>query len=378
VTRQHQSTVDHHAGLHSESGANRAEHRGRAVNPIIKIADLAWLDFEKPNLDQAETFARAFGFEIVQRNSATLILRGSMPGSPCLVIRKGRRSRFAGMTFRAAELADLHTLARKTDLRVDSIRDPVDGFVVRMQDPSGFPVSVVHHPDELSSLPEKPPHSMNFGCEPVRINSTQRSPNEPAQVQRLGHVVLATPHILRALNWYIDTFGMIVSDFQYIPAQRDRGPTLAFIRCDRGTVPTDHHTVALHLGPVAEYTHSAYQVTDLDAVATGGEYLLRRGYEREWGIGRHILGSQIFDYWRDPDHFMVEHFTDGDLFDNTVEPGWAPMTASGLYQWGPPITRKFLGANLSPKLVRDVIAGLREPNELTLSRLVAMAKGLNS
>jgi hypothetical protein len=32
------------------------------------------------------------------------------------------------------------------------------------------------------------------------------------------------------------------------------------------------------------------------------------------------------------DKMMVEHFTDGDLFDNTV-PGWAPMTASGLYQW---------------------------------------------
>ena len=139
--------------------------------------------------------------------------------------------------------------------------------------------------------------------------------------------MLATPHILRALNWYLDTLGMIVSDFQYIPGQRDRGPTLAFIRCDRGTVPADHHTVALHLGPVAEYTHSAYQVTDLDAVANGGEYLLRRGYKREWGIGRYILGSQIFDYWRDLDHFMVEHFTDGDLFDHSVEPGWAPMTA---------------------------------------------------
>jgi hypothetical protein len=52
------------------------------------------------------------------------------------------------------------------------------------------------------------------------------------------------------------------------------------------------------------------------------------------GIGRHVQGSQIFDYWRDPEKPMVEHFTDGDLFDNTVEPGWAPLTASGLAQWG--------------------------------------------
>ena len=100
--------------------------------------------------------------------------------------------------------------------------------------------------------------------------------------------------------------------------------------------------------------HSAYQVADLDAVAAGGEFLKERGYRRAWGIGRHIQGSQIFDYWRDPDSVMVEHFADGDMFDNTVEVGWAPMTASGLAQWGPPVTRDFLGAKPSPHLIRDV------------------------
>ena len=67
--------------------------------------------------------------------------------------------------------------------------------------------------------------------------------------------------------------------------------------------------------------HSAYQVADLDALAAGGEYLRDRGYRRSWGIGRHIQGSQIFDYWRDPDGFLVEHFSDGDLFDSTPRAG---------------------------------------------------------
>ena len=83
------------------------------------------------------------------------------------------------------------------------------------------------------------------------------------------------------------------------------------------------------LGPANRYVHSAYQVCDLDALAAGGEYLSERGYLRSWGIGRHIQGSQLFDYWRDPDGFLVEHFADGDMFDNTLEPGWAPFTASG-------------------------------------------------
>ena len=121
---------------------------------------------------------------------------------------------------------------------------------------------------------------------------------------------------------------------------------MSFIRCDQGSTPADHHTLAIALGPANRYVHSAYQVSDLDALAAGGEYLRERGYLRSWGIGRHIQGSQIFDYWRDPDGLLVEHFADGDMFDNTLEPGWAPFTASGLAQWGPPATRDFLGTDL--------------------------------
>jgi hypothetical protein len=29
---------------------------------------------------------------------------------------------------------------------------------------------------------------------------------------------------------------------------------------------------------------------------------------------RRRLGSQVFDYWKDPNGFTMEHFTDGDLF----------------------------------------------------------------
>ena len=87
---------------------------------------------------------------------------------------------------------------------------------------------------------------------------------------------------------------------------------MSFIRCDRGSIPADHHTLAMALGPANRYVHSAYQVCDLDALAAGGEYLRERGYFRSWGIGRHIQGSQLFDYWRDPDGFLVEHFADGE------------------------------------------------------------------
>ena len=40
---------------------------------------------------------------------------------------------------------------------------------------------------------------------------------------------------------------------------------------------------------------------------------------------------------------MFDHYTDGDVFDAAMEPGWAPLSASGLAQWGPKATAEFTG-----------------------------------
>src|SRR6187431_1416646 len=52
---------DPHRSLHSETGAQPGEHPGRSGNPLVKAAGLAWLEFEKPDLDAAERFAIDFG-----------------------------------------------------------------------------------------------------------------------------------------------------------------------------------------------------------------------------------------------------------------------------------------------------------------------------
>ncbi len=367
-----------HEDLHSERGALRGEHPGRSRNPVIKVAGLAWLEFEKPGLDRAEVFARDFGFAVAARDEGELWLRGTFAGPPCMVIRRGRASRFVGPAFRAAERSDLDRLARATGTAVRDAGVPGGGKAVDLLDPSGLPVRVVHCDEDLPALPEQPPLTLNVGTHHRRTNATQRPPREPSRIQRLGHVVLETGVFGRALDWYLDTLGMIVSDFLFLDGQRDRGPTMAFIRCDQGSVAVDHHTLAMHLGPGTGYVHSAYQVTDLDALAAGGEYLAERGYRRSWGIGRHIQGSQLFDYWRDPDRFMLEHYADGDLFSCDAEPGWAPMSASGLAQWGPPATRDFLGTNPSAAKLREVLRALRGDNELDPARLLGLLKAMNS
>jgi Glyoxalase/Bleomycin resistance protein/Dioxygenase superfamily len=365
-----------HQDLHSEHGALKGEHPGRSRNPVIKVDDLAWLEFEKPDLTRAEAFAHAFGFTTVFRTGGELQLRGTDPGAPCVFIRRGATTRFRGMAFTAQDEADLLRLANATGAQALPLPDTIGGLSVDLVDPSGIPVHVVAGTHKLDALPAQTPHTFNFGDDLNRANATQRPPRAPATVERLGHVVLQSTTYIKALNWYLDNLGMIVSDFQFFPGQRDRGPAFSFIRCDRGSTPADHHTLALGLGPTNRYLHSAYQVCDLDALAAGGEYLKDHGYHRSWGIGRHIQGSQIFDYWRDPDGFIVEHFADGDMFDCTLEPGWAPLTASGLAQWGPRATNDFLGIDPKslPHEARTMFTALRADNEFDFRSLIGLMK----
>ena len=297
-------------------------------------------------------------------------------GGPCVLVRRGPRTRFAGAAFRAGGEADVRRLADKFGTRARRLPETLGGLSVDLIDPSGMPVRVVAGMHELPELTGQQPHTFNFGNGVQRANAAQRPPRAPARVQRLGHLVVQSTTYLETLNWYLDNLGMIVSDFLFFPGQRDRGPTMSFVRCDRGSTPADHHTLALALGPANRYVHSAYQVSDLDALAAGGEYLREHGYRRSWGIGRHIQGSQIFDYWRDPDGFLVEHFTDGDLFDDSARTRLGALHRVRPGAVGAPGNQGLSRTDLKSarhELV-SMISALRDSNEFDIRRLIGLLK----
>jgi hypothetical protein len=118
----------------------------------------------------------------------------------------------------------------------------------------------------------------------------------------------------------------------------------SFLHCGLKDQLVDHHTVALIQSPKQGFEHCAFEVTDLDDLMSGNAFLLSRNrWRHSWGIGRHREGSQIFDYWRDPFGNKIEHWTDGDLVNDSYEAGKAQFDPdSSLSQWGPSVTRDFL------------------------------------
>ena len=107
------------------------------------------------------------------------------------------------------------------------------------------------------------------------------------------------------------------------------------MRCDRGEEYTDHHTLLCVGVGAAGFDHAAFEVEDIDAVMLGHDHLKQAGYEHHAGIGRHVLGSQVFDYWKDPHGFTLEHFTDGDLINESFGSHTAPIEQLLGSHWGP-------------------------------------------
>ena len=78
-----------------------------------------------------------------------------------------------------------------------------------------MPVRVAAGMHELPALDEQAVPVHNYAGEVNRINATVRPALEPARVRRLGHVVLMSTRYQQALQWYLDTLGLIVSDFLF-------------------------------------------------------------------------------------------------------------------------------------------------------------------
>ena len=299
---------------------------------MIKVHDIAYVRFGAPDLEKMERFLTDFGLAVSAREEGRLFARGTDP-SPYLHVTERGEAGFRGVAFEAASAEDLEAAAKLSGAsRVEKLDAPGGGRRVRFTDPDGFAVEVVHGREPLPALPVRGAAPLNRGSERLRLGALQRLEPGPCPVKRLGHAVVRVADFRRSEDWYRSRFGFLPSDEVYL-GERENVIT-AFLRCDRGTEYTDHHTFLCIGTGQASFDHAAFEVEDIDAVMLGHDHLAKAGYEHHTGVGRHVLGSQVFDYWRDPWGHVVEHFTDGDLLNRDHETGVHDPTVALGTQWG--------------------------------------------
>ncbi len=340
--------------------------------PTVKAQSLTHLIVERPDLERAVHFLTDFGLILTQQDADTAYLRAAAPTPYCYRIHRAERARFVGFGLQVQSREDLEKLARLPGASsIGATGRPGDGWQVSLTDPSGFTVEAVYGQTPSAAVEHRPPLTWNLAEQRPRTNATQRPPVTPPQVLRLGHVVIEVADYQSTCAWYTQHLGFIPSDVQVLP---DGMPVVTFMRLNLGHTPADHHTLAIAQSFMPAYSHSAYEVVDADAVGMGQRVLRERGWKHAWGMGRHILGSQVFDYWRDPWGAKHEHYCDGDVFTESLPTGVHTLSPATMAQWGQPIPRDFTKPTLTPTSLFALMRNLRRSPDVTFRKMITLMR----
>lgn len=311
----------------------------------INLTRLSYVVYEHTSLDVFRQFAKDFGFvEELSSTPLTVFFRGYGEDPFLYVARQADKKRFVGAAFAAESAEDFD---RATDLPNAKVQDlsnaPGGGSSVVITDPNGYEMIVLwnqqlrERPDHgISNLVGRPDVNGALDSDKKRKGHFTRMEPGPAMVHKIGHFGYATDNYERTVEWYTSTFNFVPTDVLYHP-QIPSLDVAGFFRVDLGERYSDHHCllIARNEHPGTQVHHSSFEVEDLDTQFMGHQWLQQRGHELVWGIGRHVHGSQVFDYWYDSSHFIIEHYADGDVVNKD-----SPLTraaAGNMAVWGPPV-----------------------------------------
>jgi len=314
--------------------------------PVIKVRELAYGRLRSPDLDLQEEFLTNFGMVRAARTPTALYMRGTDPFHHIHVTEKGDPA-LLGFAWYARSEDDLKALAKHPGASgIENIDEPGGGKRVRVTEPNGYTIEVVHGREAVWPI-QVARQPINSGPEPLkRAGEVIRFREGPSSVKRIGHAVLGSPKNMETVRWFRETLGLIGSDDVYAGAQDNI--IGSFNRVDAGDEFVDHHAFFCMRNQRSGLNHFSFEVQDIDDVFIGHEHLTRvQKFEHMWGIGRHLLGSQVYDYWADPWGRVHEHWADTDRLNARNGSNLVSAEEGLRSQWGGRPPEKFIG-HVSP------------------------------
>jgi catechol 2,3-dioxygenase-like lactoylglutathione lyase family enzyme len=286
--------------------------------------------FSVPDLDEASHFYTSFGLDVRDEGGVLGLYAFGHPHRWARIF-PGQSKRLLwlslGIYVEDSERFEWHT----RDHGVPPIEPP------RRADPTG---QWIEGPDGLAIQlraaekvsPSKPAPRENAPELRNQGRSPSRSKVELVHPLYLSHILLFSADVDEARQFYEDILGFRLSD--------KSGSVIAFMHSPHGS---DHHLIALAKSEGLGLHHSSWCVPSIDAVGVGTDQMVRAGYDKGWGVGRHVLGSNYFRYVRDPWGGYAEYSFDIDYVH--AEDQWPaadhPVNDS-LFLWGPSLPEDFI------------------------------------
>ena len=289
----------------------------------LGVHSLDHFHFVVPDLAVAKTFYGEFGLDVGERGAGLTL---ATPGDPHLwgTIGEGPRKKHQYLSFGVFE-DDLDRFAERLQAHGVKRVDPpagVESNGVWLHDHDGNLIEIAAAP---KTSPSEKSSFVQPSAGPLERGAPNRSGVERTRPRRLAHVLMFTTDVAKAIDFYARVLGMRLSDHS--------GDGIAFMHGIHGS---DHHMVALGKSNAPGFHHLSWDVGSIDAIGLGAMHMLGKGYEKGWGLGRHVLGSNFFHYVQDPWGSFAEYSADIDFV-----PADADWTAQdhppedSFYVWGP-------------------------------------------
>lgn len=282
-----------------------------------------------PSLPEAERFFTAFGLDVAAADGA-LDVRAA-DGHRWGRLLPGERKSLSYLSFNCHDEA-LAILERQVGDAGASFDVPAaaktnEGFWFR--DPDG---NVLQVRVGRKTSPHEPAPVHRAERAASGRGASMRSAVEPVRPRRMSHVLLFTPDVLRAVDFYEKALGLKLSD--------KSADVIAFTHAPHGS---DHHLVAFAKSSAKGWHHVSWDVGSIDEVGNGASQMAAAGFKAGWGTGRHVLGSNYFHYVRDPWGSFCEYSADIDFVPHGVDwPSGDWPAEDSLYQWGPDVPDYFI------------------------------------
>ena len=206
---------------------------------VVKVRDLTHGRLRSPDLDAQEEFLTAFGMVRAARTPDALYMRGTDPAHHIHVTEKGDPG-FIGFAWSVADEDDLKALAKLPGASgIEHTDEPGGGTRVRLTEPNGYTIEVVHGIETLAPIPVAR-QAINSGAAPLnRAGEVIRFPAAPSTVKRIGLAVLGSPKNQETVRWFREVLGLVCSDDVY--AGEKDNVIGQFSRVDAGDDYVDHH-----------------------------------------------------------------------------------------------------------------------------------------
>jgi catechol 2,3-dioxygenase len=289
----------------------------------LGVHSLDHLHFVVPDLTAAAAFYSDFGLDVGRKGDALTLGTGGHP-HVWGTVGEGPRKKHQYMSFGAFE-DDIDRFARRLQEMGIARLDPpagVDSNGLWFHDHDGNLIEIAVAPK--TSPNEKSVFEQRSAGPGVR-GAPSRSAVERTYPRRLAHVLMFTRDVAKAIDFYSRVMGLRLSDHS--------GEGIAFMH---GVHGSDHHMVAFGRSNAPGFHHLSWDVGSIDDIGRGAMHMLGKGYDKGWGLGRHVLGSNYFHYVRDPWGSYAEYSADIDFV--PVDCDWKSddhPPEDSFYVWGP-------------------------------------------